>query len=134
MHPLEYRKSASGASGRMIGASGVRRRGSWRPIVQTARALACAKGSIGVAGGLRRTDLFKNRGCLVVQRQLGCAEIVAKMLDRTRTNDLRDDAGAVCDPAQRHLGRRRANLLGYANNGIDVAQLRWELAYSSETH
>jgi hypothetical protein len=51
----------------MIGASGVGLRGSWRPILQPACALACAKGSIRVAAGLRRTDLFKSGGCLGVR-------------------------------------------------------------------
>ena len=108
----------SGSSGRMFGASTIRLRGSRRPVLQPAPALACAKDSIRVAAGLRRTDFFKSAGCLVVQLQLGCAEVVAKMLDRARTDDRRDDAGAVCDPAQRDLARCRADLLGDANNGL----------------
>jgi hypothetical protein len=41
------------------------------------------------------------------------------MLYRARTNDRSDDAWTVGDPAQRDLGRCRADLLGDANNGID---------------
>jgi hypothetical protein len=41
------------------------------------------------------------------------------MLYRARTDDRCCDTGTVCDPAQRDLGRRRPDLLGDANNGID---------------
>jgi hypothetical protein len=112
-------EQVSVTSGRMFGASTIRLRGSWRPILQPAPALACAKDSIRVTAGLRRTDLFQSGGCLIVQLQLGCAEVVAKMLDRARTDDRSGDAWAVCDPAQRDLGRRHADLLGDAHNGID---------------
>jgi hypothetical protein len=37
--------------------------------------------------------LINSIGRLVVQLQLACAEVVAKMIDRARTDDRRDDAG-----------------------------------------
>jgi hypothetical protein len=93
----------------MFGASAIGLRGSWCPILRPAPALTCAKDSIRVAAGLRRTDLFQSGGCLIVQLQLlGCAEVVAKLLERARTDDRRDDAGAVCDPAQRRFQCFRA--------------------------
>lgn len=55
----------------------------------------------------------------MVQDQFGCTEVAAKMLDRARTDDRRDDARTFGDPAQRDLRRRRANSLGDANDGID---------------
>jgi len=55
----------------------------------------------------------------VAQRQVGCSEVIAQMLDRSRADDWRDDTGAVGDPTQRGLGRGRANLFGNTNNLSD---------------
>jgi hypothetical protein len=41
------------------------------------------------------------------------------MLNRASTDDRRDHAGAIRDPAQCDLGRRRADFPGNANNLID---------------
>jgi hypothetical protein len=113
------RKPTSDATSWTLGANRVRRRGCWLPILQRTPALAFTKGTVRIAAAVRCTDLLKSGGCLVIQRQAGCRQVVAKMLNRASTDDRRDNAGTICDPAQCDLGRCRANLPGDANDRID---------------